>query len=85
MKRKTSPSPKDPPLIPASVLWRAIRVLLNFPYPQICRHSVAADLLSILEEHGVPVSAELASAVVRAEDDEALALLPEQATRGAGG
>lgn len=62
------------PIDPA-VLVTAIRQLLGFPFPTICRHSVAADLLAILEDHGAPVSEELAGAVIRAEDAEALVLL----------
>lgn len=29
-----------------------ILALVRFPYPTICRHSVACDLLSLLEEKG---------------------------------
>jgi hypothetical protein len=66
----------DPPVeIPADKLLRMVRRLLEFPYPQICRHSVACDLLSLLEEHGYPVTDGLAAAVVRADDGKALELL----------
>jgi hypothetical protein len=66
----------DPPVqIPADKLLRMVRRLLEFPYPQICRHSVACDLLSLLEEHGYPVTDALAAAVVRADDGKALELL----------
>lgn len=52
-----------------------IERLLKFPYPQICRHSVALDLLSCLEENGKPMPTELVKAVCRAEDKEALDIL----------
>lgn len=45
--------------------------LLNFPHPKVCKHYVAANLLSILEKHGVPVSDDLAKAVVDGDDDKA--------------
>lgn len=52
-----------------------VRQLLQHPYPLICRHAVASDLLSLLEEQGYAVSDELAGAVVRADDRVALGLL----------
>lgn len=58
-----------------SVLENMVIKLLEFPYPQICRHSVACDLLSIIEEHGGLVSNELAQAVTQADDEKALELL----------
>lgn len=63
------------PIDPA-ILVTAVQRLLEFPFATICRHSVACDLLDILERHGAPITPELAAAVVRAHDDEALALLP---------
>lgn len=61
--------------LPAHEVLDIVQRLLQFPLPTICRHAVAADLLSALEAHGYPVSNELAGAVVRAEDDVALKLL----------
>jgi len=61
--------------IEPSVLVTMIERLLKFPYPQICRHSVAGTLLDHLERAGAPVSKELARAVVQADDELALALL----------
>jgi hypothetical protein len=54
-----------------------VRNLMKFRYPQICRHLVAADLLSLLDSKGASVSADLADAVVNANDEEALRLLGE--------
>lgn len=59
-------------------LFSFVRNAIDFPYPQICKHSVAADLLSLLEKHGVPISKELADAVVQADDERALSLLRER-------
>jgi hypothetical protein len=61
--------------VPANVLLKAVRNLLNFPYPQVCRHLIALELLSILEQHGTPIAPELATAVCQANDAEALTLL----------
>jgi hypothetical protein len=57
------------------VLLTMIERLLKFPFPQICRHSVACDLLDQLERHGAPVSQDLAKAIVNADDETALTLL----------
>ena len=60
---------------------KIIKNTINFPYPQICKHLVAANLLSMLEERGEPPTESferLAKAVVRAYDDEALLILEEE-------
>jgi hypothetical protein len=54
----------------------AIHNLLHLPFPQICRHLVALDLLSILEQHGATFPPELADAICRAKDEDALQLIP---------
>ena len=52
-----------------------IRRLLSFPYPQICRHLVVCDLLSIMENKGMIVHNDLAEAVCQSDDDRALGIL----------
>ena len=49
-----------------------IKGLLIFPHPQICRHYVAANLLSLLEKRGWKCSNEFAKAVVDADDETAI-------------
>lgn len=61
--------------VPISVLETMVIKLLEFPYPQICGHSVACDLLSIIEEYGGDVPYELAQAVTQADDEKVLELL----------
>jgi hypothetical protein len=63
------------PIDPA-ILVKMIERLLNFPFATICRHSVAADLLDQLGRHGAPVTDDLARAIVGADDETALRLLP---------
>lgn len=46
--------------------------LMRFPYPSICRHYVAANILDLLERNGVEISTELARAVVRCDDETAI-------------
>lgn len=41
-------------------IYKMIVGLLKFPYPQICRHLVALELLSLLEKNGYEISKELA-------------------------
>lgn len=54
-----------------------IRRLIEFPYSKVCVHFAAGNLLTLLERHGEPADAELARAVVRADDETALRLLEE--------
>lgn len=54
-----------------------VKRALEFPFPQICKHMVAADLLSLLEERGLPIPDELAKAVVQADDETAIELIDE--------
>ena len=61
--------------IPSEQILTMIQQLLKFPFPQICRHSVCADLLSLLEQNGYPVSGDLAGAVIQANDEVSLKLL----------
>jgi len=62
--------------IDPAVLVTLIDRLLNFQHPTICRHYVAATLLDILEQHGAPLTRQLAGSVVRGDDDDAIELLP---------
>lgn len=63
------------PTVPAAMVLEAVRGCLNFPFPQICRHLVACDLLEILERVGYVIPDDLARAVVKADDARALPLL----------
>lgn len=49
--------------------------LMRFPFPQICRHLVAADLLELLESKGWKCPLALAKAVVDSNDEGAVAEL----------
>lgn len=50
--------------------WRAV---LRYPFAQVCKHLIAANMLSNMEEIGFDVPHDLAKAVVQCDDDEALA------------
>lgn len=63
--------------IPVMDVLRFIRNVIDFPYPQICKHLVAGELLSVLETHGLVVPAALSRAVISADDDRAIAILEE--------
>lgn len=54
-----------------------IERFINYPGAKICRHLVAARLLNLLENHGVVVTSELASAIVQADDEKALEYLQD--------
>ena len=58
-------------------IYKLIKQMLGFPFPQICRHDVACRLISLLEERGYPIDEEFVKAVVAADDETALSLLPK--------
>ena len=68
---------KKTPMLTDEQVMKMLRGLMKFPYPQICRHSVALDIMSCMEENGrmLPNWKELVTTVVQANDDEALRLL----------
>ena len=57
--------------VPISELLKLVENLLKFPYPQICRHLVVCDIISLLEKH-IEIPSEFAKAVVRCDDEIAL-------------
>lgn len=61
-------------------IYKMIIGLLKFPYPQICRHLVALELLSLLEKNGYEISEELAKYISKASecDSEAIDLIVNQ-------
>lgn len=71
---------KEPIAIPMSQVLDLVGSLLRYPFPTICRHSVAGDLLDLLERNGLNPGEtfdELCGFVVGAHDDEALETLAE--------
>jgi hypothetical protein len=75
------PAPNAAVVLSESVVFGMIASLLRFPFPTVCRHLVAADLLSALEEAGLGIPQELARAVVAADDENALTLLEQFRTK----
>ena len=64
--------------VPMSQVLDLVGSLLRFPFPTICRHAVAGDLLDLLERSGLNPGEtfdELCGFVVGAHDDEALEAL----------
>ena len=67
--------------IPDKSIYQLIRRVINFPYPQVCKHLVAGALLELLETHGgthFMTSEELqtlAKAIVQADDDTSAPML----------
>lgn len=62
------------PITEADIL-ALVRGAVRFPYPQVCKHLVALDLLNMLGEKGYNVREDLAAAIVEARDEDALAIL----------
>jgi hypothetical protein len=50
--------------------WRRV---IAYPFPQICKHLVASNMLSDMEGLGFDVTQEVARAVVQSDDETALA------------
>lgn len=61
--------------VPSEALLKLVRGLLDYPFPQVCRHLVAHDVLTIMKESGVEIPDELLRAVTHAKDDEAKQIL----------
>ena len=61
--------------IEANDILSVIHKMLTFDYPTICRHYIAAELLSLLESKGVPVTNDFARGVVNADDALAISEL----------
>ena len=56
-------------------IYKIIRKLVNFPYRKICVHSVACDLLFLIEEKGATIDFELAKSIVNADNEKSLSIL----------
>ena len=54
-----------------------VKHMVNFPFPQICRHSVALNILSLMEKHGYVIPSGLAKAVCEGSngDEKAMEIL----------
>ena len=68
--------------VPDKALFKLIGRVIDFPYPQICKHLIAGALLELLETNGgttqVLTSDELsilAKAIVQADDTTAASTL----------
>ena len=70
-------NPKESPMnaITESDIMAMVEKYLELPFPQICRHSVALDLLSLLESKGYKLNTNLVAAISNADDDTALKLI----------
>lgn len=71
----TEPTTTEPTGIPSPVVIEMVKNLLRFPFPQICRHLVAAELLGALEDAGCSVPDGAIAATFNAYDEEALELM----------
>jgi len=61
-------------------IFEMVRNMVNYPLPQICVHSIACNLLSLLEEKGYEPDKnfeDLCRTVTRAEDFESLKILDD--------
>ncbi len=56
-------------------LLRFIRETIEFPDAKVCKHFIAANLLSLMEENGYPLSNALAAAIVGGDDIAAIEML----------
>lgn len=57
--------------VPDRALLQLVEKLIDFPFPQICRHLVAHDLLQAMREAGAEIPDELIDAVTQAQDASA--------------
>ena len=63
-------------------IYGLVEGLIKFPFSQICVHSVALDIMSVLEKNGEPISDRLVKCLVAASagDEEALEILKNRRT-----
>jgi hypothetical protein len=62
-------------IVSSDEIFEEIERLLKFPAPQICKHHICCNLLSLLERCGYPLSDKLVRAVVNADDETALTII----------
>lgn len=57
-----------------------VKHMVNFPFAQICRHSVALNILSLMEKHGYVIPNGLAKAICNGcnGDAEAMDILQKE-------
>lgn len=60
---------------------KAVKNLLECPFPQICKHTVALGLLNILKDNGHNIPNSLLEAVVKAEDQMALDIISKKVVK----
>lgn len=71
--------------MPNDQLLLMAKNILNFPFPQVCRHLIACDFLSILETRGVPrtdLFAQAEAQIVAADDAGAICALEKLLAQG---
>ena len=56
-------------------ILKVIKELIEFPDSKICKHHVAATLLSLLEAKGYKLDNDLVKAIVDADDETSLSIL----------
>ena len=56
---------------------RLIRHMLGFPFPRICRHTVALEVIDYMEKNGFEFPNEFVKAVVQCDDELAEKLLDD--------
>lgn len=64
-------------MIDSVEILKIVRGLIKFPYPQICRHMIACELLGLLKDSGEDISDELMRYVVRADDISSYPIINE--------
>lgn len=69
------------PVLTVQEVLGMVKRLMSLPFPQICRHSVALDLLSALESKGWNPPAKLCKAICQADDCEALKEIENLSTK----
>lgn len=57
-----------------AILDKVWRDVLSYPWGQVCKHLIASNLISDMEEMGLPIPPqEIITAIVCADDETALA------------
>jgi hypothetical protein len=59
-------------------VYKVIKELIEFPFPQVCVHHAAGKLITMLENCGYEIDNDLVHSIVFAEDEKSLAMLEDK-------
>lgn len=56
-------------------LYFLLKDVLSYRTPQVCKHAIGCNILTLIERKGIDLNKELVASVVEADDDKAFEIL----------